>query len=143
MNNQLYSAIQLRRTNCGIPGTAEYDNLKRRNKDVTAHNTQVTLNKEGTIKRHLTAARLYPFEELKQSDDKGGLNFVWYAFEVLPKHLFPCFEAIQQNNKDRHVVIIEDNDPSHLKARRLLAAEITTRNIEFAPPQEPHLTSTK
>ena len=52
---------------------------------------------------------------------------------MLQKHLFPYFKAIQSNNLSRHVVIIEDNDPSHLKARRLLAAEITSRNIKFAP----------
>ena len=38
------------------------------------------------------------------------------------------------------MVIIEDNDPSHLKVRRLLTAEITSRNIEFAtyPPNLPN-----
>ena len=58
---------------------------------------------------------------------------MWYAFEVYQKLLFPYYEAIAANNDGRDVLIIEDNDPSHLKARKLQAAEIHARGIQFAP----------
>ena len=58
---------------------------------------------------------------------------MWYAFEVYQKLLFPYYEAIIANNNCRDVLIIEDNDPSHLKARKLLAAEIHSKGIQFAP----------
>ena len=60
------------------------------------------------------------------------MNFVWYAFEILQKKLFSYYEAVQANNPAREVVIAEDNDPSHLKARKLLAPEIAARSIRFA-----------
>jgi hypothetical protein len=58
---------------------------------------------------------------------------VWYAFEVLQKHLFPYHKALRDNNPSKEVIVVEDNDPSHIKARKLLAAEINQHQIMFAP----------
>ena len=83
MNNQLREAVNLRRTNYNIKGTAKYKELRLRNQEIILHNTRVTFDKEGTIKKQLIPARLYLFKALKVLSNKGGLNFVWYAFKVL------------------------------------------------------------
>ena len=106
--------------------------MKRRNEEIRALNTKESLDCSGRVHQLLTPARLYPYEQLKPSGTKGGLNFVWYAFEVLEKHLFPYYQALQQANLLKDLVIVEDNDPSHLKARKLLAAEISRLGIVFA-----------
>lgn len=66
------------------------------------------------------------------------------AFEVYRKYLFPYARALAKNNPIRQVVILEDNDGSHLKARRLLAPEIMELKkdgIIFGgyPPNSPEL----
>ena len=107
--------------------------MRARNEQIRANNTRDTLDGLKGGRRLLTAKRLYLYEELKPLGDKGGLNFVWYAFEVYQKLLFPYYKAIAANNNGRDVLIIEDNDLSHLKARKLLAAEIHSKGIQFAP----------
>jgi hypothetical protein len=52
---------------------------------------------------------------------------------VLQKELFPYYKALRDNNPSKDVYIIEDNDPSHIKARKLLTAEINQHQIKFAP----------
>lgn len=53
------------------------------------------------------------------------------AFEIYRKHLFPYARALATNNPSRQVVILEDNDASHIKARRLLAPEILALEEDF------------
>ena len=132
-NQRLRQAVDHRRSMCNLEGTPEWAELRARNEQIRADNTRDTLDGLKGGRRLLTAKRLYPYEELKPSGNKGGLNFVWYAFEVYQKLLFPYYEAIAANNDGKDVLIIEDNDPSHLKARKLLAAEIHARGIQFAP----------
>ena len=132
-NQRLRQAVDHRRSMCNLEGTPEWAELRARNEKIRADNTRDTLDGLKGGRRLLTAKRLYPYEELKPLGNKGGLNFVWYAFEVYQKLLFPYYEAIVANNNGRDVLIIEDNDPSHLKARKLLAAEIHLKGIQFAP----------
>jgi hypothetical protein len=132
-NQRLRSEVEARRWSAQIEGTPEWEEWRRRNAEIRTQNTKDSLDGLKPTRRLVTVNQLYPFEELRPTGKKGGLNFVWYAFEVLEKHLFPYYQAIQQANKDKHVVIVEDNDPSHLKARKLLAADITRLQIEFAP----------
>ena len=52
---------------------------------------------------------------------------------MLEKLLFPYYIALKSANFDKDFVIVEDNDPSYLKARKLLTADISRQNIVFAP----------
>ena len=133
VNEQLREEVELRRWNCSLENTVEWAELKRRNDEIRAANTKDSLDSLKTNRKLLTAATLYPHQSFKPTGSKGGLNFVWYAFEVLQKELFPYYKALSDHNAGKDVYIIEDNDPSHIKARKLLAAEINQDQIKFAP----------
>lgn len=132
VNEQARDEINLRRLNCNLSGSIEWHELRRRNETIRAKNTEDSLNGLRGTRKLLTPARLYPFKELKVTGLKGKLNFVWYTFEVYQKLLFPYVDALRANNVNMKVVVVEDNAPSHLKARKLLAAEIRQRGIDFA-----------
>ena len=57
---------------------------------------------------------------------------MWYAFRIYQDALFPYIQQLRDNNPGKRVVIIEDNSPGHLKARRLQAPLINALFIEFA-----------
>jgi hypothetical protein len=67
------------------------------------------------------------------------------AFEIYRKRLFPYARDLAMYNPHRQVVILEDNDGSHLKARRLLAPEILELKEQYGitfgshPPNSPQL----
>ena len=130
-NRQLAEAVQIRRQRALEPSTDEYNLLLAKNEAVRLQNAYHKSIGQQSRKHKWTPERLFKHEDLEPSGDKGGLNFVWYAFEILQKKLFPYYEAVQAANPSREVVIAEDNDPSHLKARRLLAPEIAARGIKF------------
>ncbi|KAK5132972.1 hypothetical protein LTR08_008335 [Meristemomyces frigidus] len=96
---------------------------------------------KGTRALHpITLQRLFVKEKLKKSSEKGGLDFLFIAFEIYRNRLFLYARAIKDRNPYRKVVITDDNDPSHVKARRLFAPEIrrlARDGIFFAnhPPQ--------
>ncbi|GAM91562.1 hypothetical protein ANO11243_096140 [Dothideomycetidae sp. 11243] len=62
----------------------------------------------------MTAARLFPFNDLKQSSKK--LDYVWFGFKVYQELLFPYYKQLQEAHPGRQVVIIEDNCSIHHKA---------------------------
>lgn len=66
----------------------------------------------------MTAARLFPFNDLKQSSKK--LDYVWFGFKVYQELLFPYYKQLQEAHPGRQVVIIEDNCSIHHKARKML-----------------------
>jgi len=84
--------------------------------------------------REVTPSHLWPRERFIRDNRKGGLDFVWYAFEVYEKLLFPYYDKIRQAAGDRPVYIVKDNVGIHSKARRLLAREIAERGIHFITP---------
>lgn len=96
-------------------------------------------------KQMMTPARLFPFDKIDEDIEKG-VTLVFIAFEVYRKELFPYARCIKAKNPSRLVVIQEDNDSSHLKARRLLAPdikELERKGSVFAPhpPNSPDLAS--
>ncbi|KAF2670227.1 alpha/beta-hydrolase [Microthyrium microscopicum] len=70
---------------------------------------------------------------LEREHKKGGLDFVWYAFNAYEKGLFPYYLEIKRLNPHKDVFIVEDNVPLHHKARRLLQDQIDLLGIEFRP----------
>ena len=131
--------VELQRQRAAEEGTEEFNQLQQINLAINAQNT--TLPRKNH-KKAMTPPRLYPFKKIIRENEKGGMDFVWYAFEVLEKELFPYFNAVKANNPDADVYIIEDNLGSHGKARELLAAEIEKQGIKFVdvwPPNSPDL----
>ena len=124
MNQQLREEVELRRWNCNLKGSLEWTKLERRNNEIRAANTRDSLDGLKPNRKLLTTTALHPHQDFKPTGTKGGLNLVWYAFEVLQKELFPYYKALRNHNPNQDVYIIEDNDPSHIKARKLLATEI-------------------
>ena len=59
------------------------------------------------------------------------MNFVFYAFIILKPLLLPYWEALQQANPTKQVVIQEDDASPHLKARQLLQPDIQRLGIRF------------
>ena len=55
--------------------------------------------------------------------------------------MFPYYRAIKAEYPNKRVVISEDNAPSYIRARQLLAAEIAKERIEFVdwPSNSPDL----
>jgi len=67
------------------------------------------------------------------------------AFEVYRPWLFDYARKLVKNNPLKRVIILEDNDRSHHKARRLLAPEILELEEQYGvtfgphPPNSPEL----
>lgn len=59
------------------------------------------------------------------------MDFVYYAFKLYEKQLFPYYKDLQRLNPSKTVLITEDNVGVHHKARRLLAFAIKQRDIRF------------
>ncbi|KAK5132569.1 hypothetical protein LTR08_008828 [Meristemomyces frigidus] len=140
----LADELKARRERCSQPGTEEYDLLQEKNIEIDEDRAYRRANKIRGQKQKITVQRLFPEMKLEKEDEKGGLDFVFIAFEIYRKRLFPYTRAIQANNPDREVVITEDNDGSHLKARKLLAPEVRElerSGIRFAnhPPNSPDM----
>lgn len=92
--------------------------------------------------KNLTPERLLPYQLHDPNEGFKKLNFVWYAFEVYRKLLFPYYREICRHNRGRRVVIQEDNHGPHLKARhQLLQPDIQQQGIVFAnhPGNSPDL----
>jgi hypothetical protein len=133
VNKQAREEVDARRLNCKVEGSPEWTELRKRNEEIRAENTRLSFDNLPKNHRLLTPARLYPYEDFKVTGLKGKLNFVWYAYEVYEKLLFPYVDALRKNNTHKDVVVVEDNAPSHLKARKLLAADIRQKGIHFTP----------
>ena len=52
---------------------------------------------------------------------KGGLDFVFYAFEVYEKQLFPYCEQVRGLDQAKEIFIGEDKVGVYHKARKILA----------------------
>lgn len=82
-------------------------------------------------KNAFTVERAFKYEKLEREAKKGGLDFVWYAFNVYEGVLFKYYMDLQRLNPGKDVYIVEDNVGVHHKARRLLADQIHEHNIRF------------
>ena len=122
-------------------GTDEYNYLQHLNTQVQSLNEERARNKVHGRLHLWTPERLYKYEKLERDNKKGGMDFVWYAFEVYEKRLFPYYLEIQALNPRKTVYITEDNVGVHRRARKLLAPYIEAKGVKFLdhPKNSPDL----
>lgn len=121
------------------PQSVEFATLRQRNNEIDANNKHNREQRYTGYQQRMTPVRLYKYDELKSTSD--GIDFVWYGLYIYKDHLFPYIKTLRENNPGRQVVIVEDNSPIHLKARKLVDSLIQQLDIEFAehPPFSPDL----
>jgi hypothetical protein len=128
---QLDERVDYQRVQAGVQNTPEWHALQAVNNDIYAHNQRLAPKQRKGRKRLVTAERLFKKEKLTRDHKKGGLDFVFYAFEIYEKQLFPFYYEVRALNHDKQVFILEDNVGVYHKARRLLAHTIQQQNIQF------------
>jgi hypothetical protein len=139
-NQQLKAHIEGQRVLATTdPTSNEAQLLRDKNEQVRLYNEEQRRQGARGRKHLFTAERLFKHKDLAV---KGtNLDFVWYAFRIYQDALFPYVQQLREHNPGKRVVIIEDNSPVHLKARRLQAPLINALSIEFAnhPANSPDL----
>lgn len=118
--------------NAYLPGTLEFDYMKKLNDDIDAGQRQVprrvAADKAGYIKRR-TPLQEFKFDELYWTRgkstvdgqvDKGGIDWFIYREQVLLKLIFPYYKKIQELNPGKKVWFVDDNVAIHSKAARSL-----------------------
>jgi hypothetical protein len=128
---KLDETVRAQRRNARIEGTIEWKHMQRVNKAIQEHNDSIPRGQRKGQKRKRKVESEYPFQEFDKDTRKGGLDFCWYAFEVYEKELIPYYTKIAELNPGKRVVILEDSATPHVKARRLLKAELEEKGIEF------------
>jgi hypothetical protein len=123
-----------------IPGTTEAEYLKHVQEEIDDFNSQLSCSQYRNKKRKMTPERLYKDKKL-ECNAKGGLDFVWYAFEVYKKLLFPYYCTVKAQYLHLCVIITENSATPHIKACKLLKAEIKAEGLEFIvwPANSPDL----
>jgi hypothetical protein len=124
----LRQEVKKRRERCSQKGTLEHRLIEEKNKQIDEDkkkrwHRRLRGERNGGTLKFFTPERLFPYDKVEKEGAKGGLDFHFMAVEVYRKHLFPYVRALAKNNPTRQVVILEDDDGSHRKARRLLAPE--------------------
>ena len=127
----LCNLVDEQRSKASTPGIAEYEFLEAEQVKIDAYNAEQKRKKLRNRKYKLTSARLFPYDKLVRDNKKGGLDFVWYAFEVYMKHLFFYYRELRALNSKRMIYITEDNMSLHHKACRLFVFRIEADNIRF------------
>jgi transposase len=137
----LDAVVMGQRERAGQPGTPEHALLCEKNEEVKRNNLQIPRGVRKGIKHKFTPERLFPKEVISRDHRKGGLDAIFYAFEIYQKLLFPYYLEVQALNPTKKVYIIEDNVGVHHKARRILRPYINEHNIEFldTPANSPDL----
>ena len=117
-------------------GTPEYRLLEKENAAIECYNSTMKRIGDRSRRQRWTPERLFKEEKFVRDNKKGGMDFVWYAFEVYQKYLFPYYLKIRKRARESDpnavVYITEDNVGVHGKARRLLAGYIADNEILFA-----------
>ena len=128
---QLRQEVDRQRQASLIEGTSEQRYLQSLNNQVDVENARRRLEGVQGRKQRFKPERAFKYETLERDHLKGGLDFVYYSFELYEKRLFPYYLALQRLNPSRTVLITEDNVGVHHKARKLLAPLIKQLNIQF------------
>jgi transposase len=121
------------------PTSNEAKLLHDKNEEVRLYNEEQQRQRKRGRKRYFTAERLFKYQAF--TGTATALDFIWYAFRIYQDLLFPYIQQLRASNPGKRVVIIEDNSPVHLKARKLVAPLINRLSIEFAshPANSPDL----
>jgi len=127
----LETTVKKQRENARIEGTPEWRHMERVNRAIEEHNRTIPkgVRKGRKYKRRIEAE--FPFQDFKIDTRKGGLDYCWYAFEIYEKELIPYYKKIAALNPTKRVLITEDSAPPHIRARKLLQAEIEEVGMEF------------
>jgi hypothetical protein len=140
-NKLLHDRVNHNRAEAQKPGTNQHQLLSDLNAQVDAHNTPLPPGQRKGRKKRYTVDRAFPYEKLEREAKKGGLDFVWYAFNVYEGVLFDYYRQLRGFNPGKDVYIVEDNVGVHHKARRLLDDKIHEFGIKFlnTPVNSPDL----
>jgi hypothetical protein len=138
---RLRSHVDFNRLEALKPGTSQNRYFEDLNAQVDSHNASIPSGQRSGRKRRFTIDRAFKYEALEREAKKGGLDFVWYAFNAYEQELFPYYQKIRDLNPHCQVYICEDNVGVHHKARRLLADQIHEFDIKFidTPANSPDL----
>lgn len=76
-----------------------------------------------------------------RSNEKGGIDFAWYAFEIYEKMLLPYLKLLLAINPFKTIYITEDNVGLHHKARLLMQPYFNALGVHFVdwPVNSPDL----
>jgi hypothetical protein len=140
-NHLLQARVEHNRQEASKPGTPQYQYLISLNEAVAAYNATVPHGQKKGRKQKVSIERAFKMEKLERDAKKGGLDFVWYAFNIYENVLFNYYRQLRDLNPGKDVYIIEDNVGVHHKARRLLADQIQEFDIKFVdtPANSPDL----
>ena len=59
-----------------------------------------------------------------QTNSKGRLDYVYYAYEIYNKLLFPYIHELHALNPHKTIVVVKDNVGLYHRARLLMASQI-------------------
>ena len=130
--------VEYQRHRAAIQGTWEHRIMLEVNYEINTYNRG---KPKKNRKHQKNLEQVFKYKKLERENEKGGMDFVFYAFEILEKELLPYYCQIRDRNPDATVLLAEDNLGSHGKARELLADEIYAMNIQFLeqPANSPDL----
>ena len=125
-----------------IPGTAEEralqeinSNIQRENEAAVARNQEA--GKKGPSLRKGTRHQLKPKQFFKQEEflykEGKGISGLWYAENILKKHVFPYYNSVREHNPASRVYLVQDNVHLHSLGMRYCAPEIEAQRIRVAP----------
>lgn len=152
-NKEARNIVEKQRAASKRLGTKENDLLNQVNQEVDQYRAErarkvAQLRREGKgresyppTRHRMTAERLFPHvPDAQRVSDKPGLDF-GFMMKIYEEDLFPYVDKLRANNPGKRVVIQEDNDGAHIRARGLLKIKIAEGNYEFIghPPNSPQL----
>lgn len=124
-----------------VENTPEWELLQEINTGIDTYNASLPPRQRKGRKRAVTAERLFKIEKISRDRKKGGLDSVFYAFQIYRDQLFKYYQEVQALHPHKEVFIVEDNVGVHHKARRIVAGLIKAQNIKFldTPANSPDL----
>jgi hypothetical protein len=102
-NELLHARVDHDRAEALKPGTSQHDYLSDLNASVTSQNTSLPRGQRQGRKNAFTVERTFKYEKLEREAKKGGLDFVWYAFNVYEGVLFKYYMDLQRLNPGKDV----------------------------------------
>jgi tRNA(Ile)-lysidine synthase TilS/MesJ len=102
-NELLHARVDHDRAEALKPGTSQHDYLSDLNASVTSHNTSLPRGQRQGRKNAFTVERRFKYEKLERKAKKGGLDFVWYAFNLYERVLFKYYMHLQRLNPGKDV----------------------------------------
>jgi hypothetical protein len=112
-------------------GTPEHDLIAKAQATRDIENQFRRENGQKALPFVVKPEHIFKYETFVRDRKKGGLDYVYYGFEIYEKVLFPYYSKIKASNPSMTVLISEDNVALHHKARRLMAPLINQLAIQF------------